>query len=280
MPELPEVETACRTMRSVLVGHKIVEAEVAPDSIVLGGAPPEAVTSALEGRTVTAIGRKGKFWWIEFAESPWVFGHLGMAGWIREMGAHTIRLREHGEAPMDDENGRPRFLKLRLKSDNGRQVVFTDGRRLGRIWLAPNAETDPRVKTLGPDAWQAMPTVEELKKQLGKRKAPIKALLMDQNWISGIGNWLADEILYHARIAPGREASSLSEAEIKLMRAKTLEILERAVNDGADATKYPQDWLFHVRWGGSKGNDTHQGYRLVRETVGGRTTAWLPELQK
>src|SRR4051812_36622723 len=111
MPELPEVESVCRLMREVLVGKKIAAAEVAADEIVLGGTPPAAVEKALVGHKVVDVGRKGKYWWIELDETPWVFGHLGMSGWIRELGKDSRRLHSHGEAPLDDEEGRPRFLK-------------------------------------------------------------------------------------------------------------------------------------------------------------------------
>ena len=110
MPELPEVETCCRVMRRVLVGKTIVEAEFVEDSIVCCKTPPEVLIGGVKGRKVTGVGRKGKFWWIEFGEFPWLYGHLGMAGWIREMGAPSARLREHGKMPFDDENGRGRCL--------------------------------------------------------------------------------------------------------------------------------------------------------------------------
>src|SRR3954465_7570465 len=140
MPELPEVETVRRIMRRVLKGHKIVDVEVVPDTIIFGSTPPEAFVEALKGRTVTEIGRKGKYWWIELDHKPWLFGHLGMAGWIRELGASTTRLREHGNAPLDDENGRPRFLKFLLTTDEGKRISFTDARRLGRVWLSEGPE--------------------------------------------------------------------------------------------------------------------------------------------
>jgi len=141
MPELPEVETVCRVMRRVLVGHRIAAVEVLPDKIVFGDTPSEAFIEALKGQKVQDIGRKGKTWWIELERPPVLFGHLGMTGWIRELGAFTIRLKEHGQAPLDDEQGRPRFLKLLIETDSGKRIAFTDARRLARVWLG---ETWPR----------------------------------------------------------------------------------------------------------------------------------------
>lgn len=280
MPELPEVETVCRIMRRVLVGHKIVAVEGAPDNLIFGDAPPEALVSALEGRTPKNIGRRGKTWWIEFEDSPALVGHLGMAGWIREIGAPTTRLKEHGNAPLDDKEGRPKFLKLLMTTDEGKSIVFTDGRRLGRLRLTESIENDKGLKKLGPDAMNDLPKGEAFEALFKKRNAPIKALMMDQAILAGIGNWLADEILYHARIAPSRAASSLSSNEFEELRKQIVYVLKTAVEAGADETKYPKDWMFHHRWGGGKGAEKIGKHAIVREEVGGRTTAWVPELQK
>lgn len=280
MPELPEVETVRRVMRAALQGKRIKHAEIVPDDIVNCGLDSSVIQQALEGRVVTDIGRRGKFWWIELDEKPWVFGHLGMSGWIRELGEPTIRLKEHGKMPLDDENGRPRFLKMLLESEDGRRIAFTDGRRLGRLWLGADPATDVRVLKLGPDAYEQMPSAAELKTLFARRSAPIKAVLMDQGVISGVGNYLADECLYQARIAPKRAASDLSSKEIALLRDKLLAILDFVVGVGADYDQFPKDWMFHHRWDGKRGTDTIAGEKIIREQVGGRTTAWVPKLQK
>lgn len=279
MPELPEVETARRTLQRVLVGHKIVSAEAPDDHIVLSGLSGHDVEKALVGAEVTGIGRRGKYWWIDLDRKPCVMGHLGMAGWIRELGAPSIRLREHGQAPFEDEQGRPRFLKLMLKTDEGKRVVFTDGRRLGRLWLGDPA-TDERIQALGPDMLESPPSAAELHRILSARKAPIKALLLDQALFAGVGNWIADETLYQSGISPKRPGSSLSLMEVERLRKALLGILQTAVDVGADSEKYPKDWLFMHRWGGKNGVEEIGGKAIVRERVGGRTTAWVPSKQK
>lgn len=280
MPELPEVETVCRTMRRVLQGQKIVAAEFPADSIVMKGFTPEAFIQAAVDRTVTAIGRRGKYWWIEFEDFPFLYGHLGMAGWIREHGAHTIRLREHGNAPLDDETGRPRFLKMRLQAASGKEIVLTDGRRLARLWLGKSPTEDPRICSLGPDVYDEPYSAKDLHQILLKRKAPMKAVLLDQKVFPGVGNWIADEVLYQAAISPKRLGAEMSLSQTKALLEKLASILRLAVAVGADAEQYPEDWLFHVRWGGAKGRESIGGVELVREPVGGRTTAWAPSIQK
>ncbi|HVT13147.1 MAG TPA: DNA-formamidopyrimidine glycosylase family protein [Fimbriimonadaceae bacterium] len=280
MPELPEVETVRRIMERVLKGQKISEVEIVPDDIVQGSTPPEAFVEALKGSAVTDVGRKGKYWWIELDGKTYLFGHLGMAGWIRELGAPTVRLREHGNAPLDDGDGRPRFLKMMLTAEDGRRIAFTDQRRLARMWLGADPAKDSRIKQLGFDCYDELPNAKKLGEILAKRSAPIKAVLLDQTVFAGVGNWIADETLYHARIAPKRSADSLKPAEVARLRDALERVIHTAVEAGADSDKYPADWLFSSRWGGKKGRTEIDGKKIVREPVGGRTTAWVPSVQK
>ncbi len=280
MPELPEVQVVRQTLARVLKGKRIVKAEVLRDEIMMFGVEPEVIQAALEGRKVTDIGRLGKYWWLEFEDQPWVYGHLGMSGWVRELGVDSIRLREHGKKPFDDEEGRPRFLKVLLEAEDGGRVAFTDGRRLGRLWLSTDPVSDKKMEKLGRDVYDDLPTDGELIDMLKKRKAPIKALLLDQKLFAGVGNWIADEVLYWSHIAPKRLGSSLSADEVRALRVAIVDVVAKAVEVGADKEQFPKNWLFHHRWEGARGAEFIEGKSIVRETVGGRTTAWVPEIQK
>lgn len=279
MPELPEVETVRRTMEQVLLGRKIAEAEFVEDDIVFRGHNSQELTSLFTNRTVSAVKRHGKYWWIETDQKPFLLGHLGMAGWIRELGQPTIRLREHGNAPLEDEAGRPRFLKWLLTSDQGRRVAMTDQRRFAKVWLTTDPNADKSIRQLGPDVYNTPWTTQDLYPLLQKRKVAIKAALLDQKLFCGVGNWIADEVLYQAAIAPARLTNSLSKSEAENLLAALQAILKQAVEVGADKEQFPTDWLFHVRWGGSKGHDVISGQQIIRETIGGRTTAWVPSRQ-
>jgi formamidopyrimidine-DNA glycosylase len=281
MPELAEVETVCRLMREVLVGTRITRVEVVADALVFESSRRN-IEDAFAGRTVRAIGRRGKTFWIELSgPGPTVYGHLGMTGWIREVGSvGGTRLQAHGDAPLDDENGRPRFLKLLLEGRGGRGIAFTDPRRLGRIWLGPEPAQEPRVQRLGRDAFDDLPSTKELAALFARRKIPIKALLLDQSALAGLGNWMADEVLYHARIAPQRLASSLDPREVSALRRAIRTVVGHAVKVGADHHRYPRTWLFEHRWGGSRGSQQINGHAIRRDEVGGRTTAWVPAVQK
>lgn len=277
MPELPEVETVRRILSDVLVGRRIAAAEFPSDPIVQSKLPEGFLLQACLGATVEKVGRKGKFWWLELDRKPWVFGHLGMAGWIRELGQNSIRLREHGNAPFDDETGRPRFLKMLLESESGRRIAMTDGRRLARLWVGEDPHS--ALPKLGPDMLLEPWAVDDLVKRLKGRTAPIKAMLLDQTLFCGVGNWIADEVLYQSEIAPQRLAGELSQTELSKLLVSLERVLDLAVQVGANSELYPKSWLFHYRWGGAKGHDTIDGGQIQRETVGGRTTAWVPTRQ-
>lgn len=280
MPELAEVETVCRVMREVLVGQRLSHVEVVPDSLVFQSSRRN-IEDALAGRTVRAIGRRGKTFWIELGgPGPTVYGHLGMSGWIREVGRGSTRLQAHGDAPLDDEHGRPRFLKLLLQARSGRAIAFTDPRRLGRIWLGGDPADEKRVQRLGRDALDDLPTTKELAALFARRKIPIKALLLDQGALAGLGNWLADEVLYQARIAPQRLAPSLDTREVAALRRAIRSVVGHAVKVRADHERFPRTWLFEHRWGGARGSQQINGHAIRRDEVGGRTTAWVPAVQK
>ncbi len=281
MPELPEVETVCRVMRRALQGKRIARVEVVRDTIFFSGVAPKTIESALLRRAVREVGRHGKFFWLALdGAGPTVYGHLGMSGWIRSIGKQGTRLHGHGEAPFDDASGTPRFLKLGVYTRDGSGVVLTDPRRLGRVWLGSSPETERRVKRLGRDAFDDLPSQRELAAMFGRRTIPIKAVLLDQGALAGIGNWIADEVLYQSRIAPKRSAASLTNTEVAALRRSIRSVLARAVKVEADHRRFPKSWLFERRWGGTRGAAQIAGEAIVREEVGGRTTAWVPTRQK
>lgn len=279
MPELPEVETVRALLDRLLVGKRLTEVETLPDSIVFESATHDEVRETILGKTPSSTGRKGKLFWMNFADAPTLMMHLGMSGWVVDINAEREkRLVSHGKAPLEDPEGRPRFLKLMWQTADS-AAAFTDGRRLARIWLGDPA-TDKRVLGMGPDVYLDPPTQADLERRLNKRTAPIKALLLDQKLFCGIGNWVADEVLYASGIAPQRPAGSLSPSELKALSEAIDFVVKLAVKQEADETRYPEDWLFHVRWGGGKGSELHEGEELRRDQVGGRTTAWVPARQK
>lgn len=156
---------------------------------------------------------------------------------------------------------------------------MTDARRLGRILLREDPLNEPPIARLGFDALLDLPSYQAFGKMLRTRSATIKALLLDQGFAAGVGNWIADEVLYQARIDPRRRADTLSEAEAKALRRRLKSVLATAVKVNADSARYPRTWLFHARWGRRRGAKTVRGEPIEHITVGGRTTAWVPAVQ-
>ena len=279
MPELPEVEAARVMAQRVAAGRRIVEAHCAPDPIVFEGVSAARFTRALQGRRVRAVRRRGKHLWLELDRRPWPAFHFGMAGGFHSTAVRGVRLVSHGSVDRFAE-WPPRFTKLRLRFDDGGELVMTDGRRLGRIRLREDPLREPPISLLGWDALLEIPPPARFLAALRERKAPIKAVLLDQGFSAGVGNWIADEVLYQARIAPARRAHTLTPAEARRLRAKIRAVMKTAVGARSDSDGFPRTWLFHHRWGKNADARTARGERIRHTTVGGRTTAWVPGVQR
>lgn len=265
MPELPEVEAARRRLHAKILGRRIRSAEAVDDPVVFRGITGRALAAALVGRRVRTIGRKGKHLWFELDRRPWPSFHFGMTGSF---------------AMYDEPAKRPRFWRLEIVFAGGLRLAFSDPRRFGRIRLQRDPENEPPIALLGPDPLRDPPTARALAPLLARRRAPLKAVLLDQAVFAGVGNWVADEILYQARLLPTRPAASLTPAEVSRLRTALLSVLRRAVAVRADSDRFPRTWLFHTRWGRMAGSRTARGEAIVHATVGGRTTAWVPTRQK
>jgi formamidopyrimidine-DNA glycosylase len=265
MPELPEVEAARRLIQRRLVGRELASVTARDDRVVFAGLSPRRVEAALRGRQVRGVGRKGKHFWLELDRRPWPSFHFGMSGWL--------------EAYRDPEE-RPRHWRLELVTGEGWRLAYADVRRFGRIRLQADPPHEPPVSLLGFDPLQGLPPAAELRALLARRSAPIKAVLLDQSLFAGVGNWIADEVLYQACLRPRRPASSLTREEVARLRERLTGVVRRAVAVGADSDRFPRTWLFHHRWGRQADPRTARGERIVRETIAGRTAAWVPTRQR
>jgi formamidopyrimidine-DNA glycosylase len=277
MPELPEVEEARRIAHRVAAGRRITGVEVAPDPIVFERLAPARMRRALLGRRVIAVRRHGKHLWLELDRRPWPCFHFGMAGGFHAPASRGVRLVSSGDRA---HTWPPRFTKLMLTFGDGGALAMTDARRLGRIRLREDPRTEPPISLLGFDALHDLPSPAAFRAYLAQRAAPVKAVLLDQSFAAGVGNWIADEVLYQARIAPTRPARSLSIEEARRLRAGLRTVVATAVRARADSDRFPPSWLFHRRWGRQAGAVTAGGQSIRHDTVGGRTTAWVPARQR
>lgn len=274
MPELAEVAFYARQWDAG-VGRRVARAQVRERSRLFRGSatPAEAIAPALEGAVFRGAQTHGKNLLFEFgaargkAASGWLLGHLGMTGELRA-------------EPPDYAPGRHDHLVLFQRDLT---LVFADPRMFGRLRFFGGPEV--------PEPWQALPpqvldpafTKARVAGFLRRRRGtPVKALLLDQAIFPGIGNWMADEILWQARLAPDlrpRDADpeSLAAALWKSARDVTRGALRTV---GVDWSDPPASWLFQHRWKlGGHCPRRGCGSALARAEVGGRTTAWCPRCQ-
>ena len=245
MPELPEAERARQQIERAL-GREIVAVDDA-DSYVCRPHAPGEIASALTGRRLTKAHRRGKFLWVETDGGPDLGLHLGMAGRI----------------VLDEEPiGWDRFV---LEFADGGRMALRDKRRLGRAVIEPDFDH------VGPDAAEV--SREVFRERVGRGTMALKARLLDQRSISGVGNLLADETLWQARLSPRMPAGELTEAQLdhlrRVLRAATRDAIRRGgVHTGT--------FIPHRVRGG---HCPRCGTELERATIGGRTTFWCPACQ-
>src|SRR3954463_12360627 len=247
MPELPEAERARQRLESVL-GRRIAAVDNT-DTYVCRPHQPGEIASALVGHRFARTHRRGKFLWLDTEDGPTLGLHLGMAG--------SIAL----EAPHE----RPLWDRFTVEFDDGSRFALRDRRRLGRAVLNPD------FGHVGPDA--APVSRAEFRHRFGRSGAPLKARLLDQGVISGVGNLLADEVLWRARMNPRRPANDLSTAELDGLRRAIRAAMRDAIRLGGAHTGH---LIAHRVRGGRCPRDKTE---LARATIGGRTTFWCPVCQ-
>lgn len=191
----------------------------------------------------------------------------------------------------DIEQWPPKFCKFHLTTEGNPAVgvAFTDARRLGRVRLVdcPGADIrkhSPLVEN-GPDPVVDTDvfTQDYLRSKIAVRRVPVKALLLNQTVISGIGNWVADETLYQARIHPEQYCNELGDDEIARLYESIRYVCQTAVDKLGDSDEFPEHWLFKHRWGKrDKGGSAKlpSGEKLAFITVGGRTSCYAPGVQR
>ena len=218
MPELPEVETTRRCLEPALHGATIAAVEVRRDRMVRRQPRPADFAARLPGRRVHRLRRHGKFLLGDVGEDLVWVTHLGMSG--------RISLA----APGDEEAPHTNVV---VRTTGGVEMRMVDPRTFGFVAVyTPDEYEGSPLSRLGPDALTGLPRAPQLASRLAGRTAPIKALLLDQGFLAGIGNIYADEILHRARIRPDREGGSLAGAEVKALRAAVRPVLDAGLRFG------------------------------------------------
>ncbi|HEV2217027.1 MAG TPA: bifunctional DNA-formamidopyrimidine glycosylase/DNA-(apurinic or apyrimidinic site) lyase [Candidatus Dormibacteraeota bacterium] len=229
MPELPEVETIASDLRPHLVGRTIVTCELRFPTIVRHP-EPEVFADLVAGQRIESVKRRGKYILIGLGDERLLVVHLGMTGQLRLVSPETaIPVHTHAIFGLDD----------------GRQLRYRDPRRFGRLLLGTEAALREAraMPRLGPEPIDPNFTADGLYEALRRRKAPLKAVLLDQKALAGVGNIYADESLYRARIRPDRAAHRVSRRSAHRLHESLRESLETAIkNRGSSVDTYRDAW--------------------------------------
>ena len=213
MPELPEVETLARDLRATVVGRKITKATVSPDAPrLVQEMPVELFESGLRGRQIESVSRRGKYLMVALDKDLWWVMHRRMSGNV---------LRRPVKAP--DEP----YIRARFRLDDGNELRFVDLRKFGTTWLTE--DPTPIFAGLGPEPLDEAFTDEVLRETLKKRSIAIKAVLLDQSAIAGVGNLYADEALHYAGLHPRQPAASLKRDEVSKLREGIVRALKQGL---------------------------------------------------
>ena len=265
------METARRLIADRALHRRIVAVDDA-DTFVCRPHSPGELRDALVGRTLTAARRRGKTMWAETSgvggsaePGPDLGIHLGMGGRIVVTGPDGAAQEGGGPRRRDAQPRKPEWNRFTLDFADGGQLVLFDKRRLGRIRL------DPEVDALGPDAEEV--TAAQFRALISRGSIAVKARLLDQSKIAGVGNLLADEALWQARIPPALPVNRLERKDIdRLYRA-----LQAALKSaGAKGGVHTGDVIVARHPGGSC---PRCGAEMVHGTVGGRSTWWCSREQ-
>jgi formamidopyrimidine-DNA glycosylase len=225
MPELPEVETIRRALEPHLVGRRFEHVRI-DDPRLVRPFDPAVVAAELEGERVAAVERRGKYLIVRFESGRVLLIHLRMTGSLRHAAAGSL-----GDDP---------YRRAVVKLDDGSDVAYRDVRRFGTWQLLEPDEVDGYLAArLGGEPLERTFTRQRLAQRLEGRRAPLKAALLDQRTVAGLGNIYVDEALWRARLHPQRPAGSLDEAELaELTRAIKDALRAGVARQGASLRDY------------------------------------------
>jgi len=285
VPELPEVETIRSQLAAALPGRRIRAVDLLTESMLLDVTSAE-FTAALEGRRIIDVRRRGKFLVFPLNGDLFLTIHLGMTGQVLLEGPTGPSVSPHNRFVFRLDA--PASAVAVATGAPGALLVFRDIRKFGRVHLTLSGPA-ARVARMGPDAWPGDDWDEAgLSAMMRGRRAPLKAVLLDQRHVAGIGNIYADEILFAAGLSPVRAAGSLSAdeigklaAEIKLTLAEGVRLRGCSISDYVDARGEGGGFQRVLRAYGRQGQECLRcGGTMVRTIVAGRGTAFCPSCQR
>jgi formamidopyrimidine-DNA glycosylase len=281
MPELPEVETVARGLQKSVAGRRILSVRLGKTDFI---DDPVAVEQHVPGRRIERVERYGKFMLLRLsarrngvvhlenadAKEASLLVHLGMTGQL---------------APCAAAQPCARHTHVCFELDDGRELRYTDPRRFGRMAYLTRELLAEELTAFGADP--LLVGVEEFASRICSRNAQIKALLLDQTVLRGVGNIYADESLWRARIHPMRRGAELSKKQAQVLRRVLQDVLRKAIlargssiSDFLDAEGQPGEYQRHHRAYGREGKRCYRcGTAIRRVIVAGRSSYFCPKCQ-
>ena len=277
MPELPEVETLARGLEREIAGRRVLSVELGKTDFMDN---PAEIERELTGTQIQRVERYGKFMLLRLRRSEETGGrveesallvHLGMTGTM---------------VPRPVSEVRAKHTHLVALLDDGRELRYIDPRRFGRIALLAGEKLRQELQRFGADPLQI--SQDEFGRRIRGRRARIKAMLLDQGVLRGVGNIYADESLWKAKIHPARIGARLSAEEVKRLHGALQQILEKAIvlrgssiSDFLDAEGEPGEYQLHHKAYGREGKACYRCKLPIRRIlVAGRSSFFCPNCQK
>jgi len=252
VPELPEVEVYRRRLARALRAR--IDAVGVQTPRILQGVSAREFSARLIGARLTSARRHGKRLYAALDRGGWLALHFGLTG--------DLALYRDGEPE-------PPYARVVLDLDDGRRIAYINRRMIGRIGLVPDMAADVRAKKLGPDALDRRLSPDVFRRALAGRRGAIKAVLMDQEVVAGIGNEYSDEILFQAGLHPATPAAALDARALGRLYRHMRKVLTQAVAAGADHARFPKRFLIPNRRAGAP--CPRCGGTVTRLHIGGRT---------
>jgi formamidopyrimidine-DNA glycosylase len=260
MPELPEVETFKRYLDSTSLHQRITRLEVR-DAYILKRVSARELKHRLKGRRFENSHRHGKHLFVRADDELWLRLHFGMTG--------SLEYLKHDEVA-------PKAARVIFHFTDNCRLAFDDQRKFGEIELIENVDAFLQTRRLGPDALEI--SLSRFKAIVGKHRGAVKAILLNQQFIAGIGNLYADEILFRARMHPATLATRLSDRDLRRLFRATRYVLDKAIALKTDFNRLPKSWLLPHR--GNGGRCPRCGRALKSATIGGRTSWFCAHCQR
>ena len=261
MPELPDIDVFSRYIDSTALYLVIEQVEISDERIIKDIEPADFMEK-VKGKEFTSVRRHGKYLFVRLNSPDILMFHFGMTGFF----------------DYSEDDSPPRHTRMELQFEDDMHLAFVCRRLLGKVGWTKNPRDYIRKHDLGPDALSDHWNLNNFGKLFEGSNATVKSALMKQQSISGIGNVYSDEMLYQARIAPGKKASELDKDEIRALHKSMLHVLKTAIDRQADPEQVPESWLLPRRKEGESCPSCEGN--IEKTKISGRSSYFCPGCQK